>query len=76
MAGRQADLTATRGGQRRLGGAQRVQGGAAAGLCALGLQLRPRDLVAGGARPALLAVAATLCAVLTALAGVLVLPVG
>ena len=46
----------------------------AAGMGALGLQIRPRSLVAGGARPLLLAAAASSCALLTGLALVVVLP--
>ena len=46
----------------------------AAGMGALALQIRPRTLVAGGARPLLLAVAATGCALVTGLALVVVLP--
>lgn len=46
----------------------------AAGMGALGLQIRPRSLVAGGARPLLLATAATGCALVTGLALVVVLP--
>jgi uncharacterized integral membrane protein (TIGR00698 family) len=46
----------------------------AAGMGALGLQIRPRSLVAGGARPLLLAVAATGCALLTGLVLVAALP--
>ena len=46
----------------------------AAGMGALGLQIRPRALVAGGARPLLLAVAATSCALITGLALVVALP--
>jgi uncharacterized integral membrane protein (TIGR00698 family) len=46
----------------------------AAGMGALGLQIKPRSLVAGGARPLLLAVAATCCALLTGLALIALLP--
>ncbi len=46
----------------------------AAGMGALALQIRPRTLVAGGARPLLLAAAATGCALVTGLALVVVLP--
>ena len=46
----------------------------AAGMGGLGLQIRPRALVAGGARPLLLAVGATACALLTGLALVVALP--
>ena len=46
----------------------------AAGMGALGLQIRARSLVAGGARPLLLAAAASSCALLTGLALVVVLP--
>jgi uncharacterized integral membrane protein (TIGR00698 family) len=46
----------------------------AAGLAGLGLQIRPRSLVAGGARPLILALAATACALATGLALVAALP--